>query len=133
MTVVLWIVTGIVAFVIIYKLLYRKNFIIIRYLKDKIGCSEAVAHRFVAYRMPELVGFQGWANLRDELLKDANNYDLVILPLFVDWFLKQSSNELILEENKKIIQDALKKSGITFDDIERNLYMVEPMLSIYRR
>lgn len=126
MTVIFWIVGGIIAFVFLYKLLNRKDFKVIKYLKQKIGCNEAIAHRFIAFGMPELIGFKGWAKLRSEVIEDQGKLDLIILPLFVEWYLEQSPGQV------NIIEESLSKAGLTFSDIERRLDMVKPMLAIYK-
>lgn len=132
MTILLWIIGALVAFNLLYKFFNRKNFKVINYLKNKVGCNSAIAHRFVAFGMPDVIGFKGWAKMRDDLLKDPANFDLVILPLFVDWYLKQSPNQNIYEIDKGIIEESLSKSGVTLSDIERRLGMVKPMLAIYK-
>ena len=128
MTILLWIIGLLVAFNFIYKFFNRKNFKVIRYLEKTIGCSTAVAHKFVAFGMADAIGFTGWAKMRDHLLKDPANYEFVILPLFVDWYLKQAPNESIYQEDKKILEEALSKVNLTFSDIERRLLIAEATL-----
>lgn len=132
MTVILWIVGGLVAFVLVYKLLNRKDFKIINYLKQKIGCTEAVAHNFVAFYMPAQIGLQGWSRLRGDMISDPEKLDLVILPLFVDWFLGQSANEEIYNINKEIIEKCLSNTGLTLSDIERRLGMAISIADVYK-
>lgn len=132
MTILLWIIGLLVAFNFIYKFFNRKNFKVIKYLEKTMGCSTAVAHKFVAFGMPDAVGFSGWAKMRDYLIKDPANYEFVILPLFVDWYLKQAANESIYQADRKIIEEALSNLNLTFSDIERRLLNAETILITYK-
>lgn len=132
MTILLWIIGLLVAFNFIYKFANRKNFKVIKYLENTIGCNTAIAHKFVAFEMPDTIGFQGWAKMRDYLIKDPTNYEFVILPLFVNWYLKQAPNESIYQIDKKIIEDALSNLNLTLSDIERRLLIAEATLLKYK-
>ena len=134
MTILIYIVLGLIIFIVAYRMIFaRKDFKMISFLKDISGCNEAIAHQFVAYEMPRLIGNQGWSRFRDEVLVNTNAQEKYLFPIFIAWIRTRSENNTPAREaDIDISNNILASRNLTFEDIEIALDNIRPILASYK-